>query len=390
MAVLMRRAVRWRFLLLAAWIAICSVPMAMRWNPHGFMFNDWGIFQLSGRILLHRPHYDPGPGGALHLYANLPRVQIGPPAIYLSIPFDRPFGWYSVYAGVVVMGLMGLAFLYLVERLGLQLRPDVDVARLTLIGGLVMVPGWTTISALYVHLDDTLVLLCLAGAMLATARGRWWIVAMLLGVAVAAKPWAVFLVPIVFGLPRERRAITVLGVLGVAGAFWAPFVLAAPATIGSLGALHLPVSPDSPLRDLHVRYDAAAPSWVRGLQLPVAVLVGILAGVRGRWVAVPIAAIAVRVALDPQTYAYYDGGLVAAAFIWDMSRGRRWPVATLAATAIGFGPELLAHVSLEGAASLWLLGAAALVAAALFGPVPEDAAAPQEATSERHLAASTP
>jgi hypothetical protein len=43
---------------------------------------------------------------------------------------------------------------------------------------------------------------------------------------------------------------------------------------------------------------------------------------RGHWIGVPLVGFAVRVALDPSTFAYYEASPIIGALIWDMSRSR--------------------------------------------------------------------
>lgn len=355
---------RWRYAVLGVWSAVWATALARRWDPHDLGFNDWTVFQFAGRILTGQDGYDGGPGGPLHLYANLPKVQIGPPALYASLPIDALGPTAGTYAAVVVMSALGLLFLFVAERLGQALAPDRRPDRVLLLGGLLFVPAWAVIAASALHLDDALVLVATAAAMLAVAHGRWVPAGALLGLALATKPWAVFLLPVLWGLSRTRRPAAFLVVLGVAAAFWAPFVLVAPDTVSALGGVRLFVAPDSGLRLLGVAVDEA-PTWARALQLLVAVGAAALVAVRGHWVAVPLAGVAVRVALDPQTHLYYGAGLVAAALLVDLASRRTWPVLTVAASVVVYLPLLVDGPAPVLAGALRLIGCAGLVAVAV-------------------------
>lgn len=354
---------RWRYAVLAVWSAGWAALLAAQWDPRAFGFNDWTVFRLAGRLLIGRDGYDPGPGGALHMYANLPKLQIGPPAVVASLPFDLLPAVPGAYAAVAAMTALGLLVVLAGERLGRVLVPGRDTAALTLVGGLLVLPAWTVLSALSMHLDDLLVLLLLAGAMLATAHPRPVVVAVLLGIAIAAKPWALVLLPVVWGLPRVHRAAAVLGALVVAALCWSPFLIAAPDTVSALGGVRLPVAADSALRLIGVAAGDDAPGGLRAVQLVLAVGAGVWVARRGRWYAVPLAAIAVRVALDPQTYAYYAAALVVAAFLCDAAR-RVPPFLTAGALAVAFVPMLLADAVPSIAAGLRIAGCVLLIVAA--------------------------
>jgi len=74
-----------------------------------------------------------------------------------------------------------------------------------------------------------------------------------------------------------------------------------------------------------------APAWVRPVQLGAALALGALAVLRGRWAAVLLVGIAMRVALDPQVFLYYSAGLLLAALAWDLLQSPHpLPVWTLA------------------------------------------------------------
>jgi len=77
------------------------------------------------------------------------------------------------------------------------------------------------------------------------------------------------------------------------------------------------------------------PWWDRAAQLLIGFGLSVIAIRRGRWPAVLLICAAVRVALDPNTYPYYDAGPVVGALVWDLMGGRRAvPAWTLAAGSL--------------------------------------------------------
>jgi hypothetical protein len=143
---------------------------------------------------------------------------------------------------------------------------------------------------------------------------------------------------------------------------------------------------DSGLRMLGVS-GHNAPEWARALQLPLAAAVAMVAAVRGRWAAVPVVAIAVRVATDPYTFSYYGGGLVAAAFLWDTACGRRRPTATVAALVVGYLPIFLLPLGAHVAGWTRLIGCVALVLIVLRQAVRPAAAVAAVEDDDRELVA---
>jgi hypothetical protein len=93
----------------------------------------------------------------------------------------------------------------------------------------------------------------------------------------------------------------------------------------------------SGLRALGVN-SPGTPSWDRTAQILLGFALSAVAVWRGRWPAVVLICTAVRVALDPNTYPYYDAGLVVGALVWDLIGARRAvPAWTLAAGSLFWG-----------------------------------------------------
>jgi hypothetical protein len=321
---------------------------------------DWVIFEVGSRTLVHYRGLLVYGGNPLHLYANDPLMQIGPPALLLIVPTL----WLSPHSVnvlfVVIMTLMAVGSIGLVSAAARQLVDTTDVMRsrvICFLAGLPLVAAWGYENGQFHHLDDTLALLCLSLAIWLCATGRSaWLVGIALGVSVATKPWAIVFAPMLLGLPRPVRAKAALALILTATAFWAPFVLAAPGTIRSLGLLRIVPQAGSVLWlvGLHGHVE----HWLRPVQFVFGATAAGYVALRGRWTAAPLVGIAVRVALDPYSYAYYGLGPVLAALVWDLTRptSRRLPVWTTWTLFIEFGMRLFAPPTACGIGRLvWVL-----------------------------------
>jgi hypothetical protein len=84
-------------------------------------------------------------------------------------------------------------------------------------------------------------------------------------------------------------------------------------------------------------------------QLTLGAIGAALVAHRRNWAAVPLVAIAVRLALDPEVHHYYTAGLVVAAFIWDLhTRPGHIPYATIAAATLEVVRPPLVSDSISG------------------------------------------
>ncbi|WP_411283629.1 hypothetical protein, partial [Lapillicoccus sp.] len=110
----------------------------------------------------------------------------------------------------------------------------------------------------------------------------------------------------------------------------APLVLADPMTL-ALSRFTIENVDDSALHALGV-HTANTPSWDRPAQAILGIVMAIVCVRRGRWASFPLAVVAARLHLDPQTYPYYSSNLLVATAIQDLlTPGRRWPLWTAAA-----------------------------------------------------------
>jgi len=304
---------------------------------------DWPWFESGARTLIHlNSHYSTG---ALGLYAHFPEIQIGPPPLVVVAALQ----WLPpsvVRLGMaVVVALAGVWCLRCVELIIRRaVTPDRGRRLQTLVfrAGLIVMPIWGWESGRWEHLDDVMAIAATMTAMAVIASGRrWWLAALLIGIAVASKPWALVVAPSLLGLPREDRARASLLAIIAAAACWGPFVLGDSQTISALGSFRFPVDPTSTLHFLGVP-PGNAPKWVRPAQFGGGFLLALAAVRQRRWLAVPLLGFAFRVAIDPQSWIYYGIGPLIGAVLWDAAGDRKWPVWTVTTAVVQFAvPELV-------------------------------------------------
>jgi hypothetical protein len=320
------------------------------------LFSDWLTFEFGARTLIHyNSHYGTG---ALHLYANYPFIQIGPPALAVVaavqwLPHNASSAWLA--------GLMALAGVWAVRsaestaRALLPAERHRRVAVMTLCAGVLAIPFWSYQAGEWRHLDDVMAICFVLAATSLVARQRhWWLAGALVGVGVAAKPWALVLAPVLYGLSRSERPKAAIVAVASAAACWAPFVIGGPGTTQALGGLRLRVSTASTLHLLGV-HSITAPVWVRPVQLVGGFILMAVLARRSHWVAVPFAALAFRVVTDPQIWIYYGMGPVVAAVLWDCLHDRRWPAWTITTLVVEYAVPMHLTAAAGVARLLWTL-----------------------------------
>jgi hypothetical protein len=288
---------------------------------------DWNQFVEVGQQLF-------GDAG-LDVFVRNGDAQTGPLALAIARALSlTPRNGFFV--SVIVCGALGLLSLRLLELTSRRERKDDQrTALATLLGGLLLAFAWGKLGG-YGHLDDALVLAAAAIALHSVSRERAYTAAIVIGLSIAIKPWSVIFLPITLTGSRRpliRRWRPPALAVALGASIWAPFLIAAPATLRSLRPT-VAVAGDSVLRLLGVG-DATVPSWLRVVQLSLACVVALVAVLRGRYEGVILAAIAVRLAVDPGTWSYYTPGFLLGALAWDLRATRRvFPVLTLAGTVL--------------------------------------------------------
>jgi hypothetical protein len=192
-------------------------------------------------------------------------------------------------------------------------------------------------------------------AILAAGAGRTWTAAIVLGLAVTTKQWAVVaIVPTLLAAPAGRRAIA-LGAGGLAAAFTAPLLLISSSSVGqtakAIGSVQSWIAPPNvwwPLaqRSSHQAFDGVAMRTVYDYALPsvlnpvphaLIVIVAVALGV-ALWVRAPRPSLdqvlgllalvfLLRCMLDPWNNLYYHVPFLLALFARDAVAAPRRPLA---------------------------------------------------------------
>jgi hypothetical protein len=282
---------------------------------------DWNQFVDAGRAMTGQSGWS--------VFAQHHDVQTGP----LSLLIVRLFALTprnGFVACVLASGVLALYVLAVIERRSTRTIPE-DAVMPTL-GGVVLLFWWAKLGG-YGHLDDAMVLTAGVASTVMVRRGAKLPAAVLLGLSIAVKPWAVILIPITLcrsGSWRKRVEGPLLSVL-IGGVLWAPFIVFEPDTLQSMRPT-VNVAADSVLRLLGVDGNNL-PASLRTVQLLAALAVASVAAWRGRVGGVLLAAVAVRLITDPGTWGYYTPGLVVGALLWETFEAkRRVPWATIAAS----------------------------------------------------------
>jgi hypothetical protein len=351
-----------------AWMPSLLVAWAFGWSfaRYGHGLSDWVYFRAAARSVL-ADGVPPLPGGPLHLYAEWPKLQVGPPAVAVMLPTLAVPPSAARLTATAAMVLVGLLSLWLIcssaRRMGLS--PQRSTVLLT---GLLLIPPWVTLSVSYMHVDDVLALGCLCLAVRLLADQHAVFPGVLLGIAAATKPWAVVFWPLLWLLPRRRRPPAVLVCVVVAAGCWAPFLIADPLTGPAISHVAAVVHGDSTLRLLHLA-ERWTPQWLRPVQFLMGTAIAAAVVWRGRWAAAPLAGVAVRLVTDGATYPYYGTAAVLTAAIWDLLAPRKLPLATAVAVVIEF---LLPTVTPNTPMAAIRLTAGVLLLTALVRPAPDD------------------
>jgi hypothetical protein len=289
----------------------------------------------------------PRPPGGLHIFANYPALQMGP----LSYLGTAALGG-NVVAAELFLEAAGLLIVYLIDRIAEITRPGHDRTATLLAGGAVFLVAWTELAAAFAHLDDGLALLLAVLGGYAAVRGHPVASGIAVGLAAAAKPWALVFLPVVLINPKAIRAAA--AALLTVGAAYAPFFIADPATMNATRFL-IRNEPDSALRALGVR-ENYTPRWDRAAQALLGCGLGTLAFVRGRWPAILLLAGGARIALDPAAHSYYTPDVVTGALLLDVVGTGRIPVYTIVSfAALNLAPLVVRDPAAQGAIRLALV-----------------------------------
>ena len=321
------RAVR-AYLLQHSWVVLMlwSLGWALfhvadhGWSWHFLVTGSEALFSSTG----------------LDLYVQHPELQMGPLTFIVGAPFALlPQAAAGEAAGIVFILIIGL--LVVRELKGIAAGDTEVSTRLWFVSSLIVMLVWTELAVHWVHLDDALALLCTMVGLRLVRSGRVLMSAVVLGLAVDFKPWALPFAAIVLIAPRRRWVPAALVWVAVVALAWAPFVIAFPDTVHVAG-FAIPVDPAS---TLHV-FGAVdgTPAWCRYAQLLGGLVVAVLAIARGRWASVLLVVIALRMLLDPATKTYYEAGLMVGTAVFDLAWAvSAFPIVTVSAFVAVYLPD---------------------------------------------------
>jgi hypothetical protein len=302
----------------AAPTAVCAAIGMAAGLPGG----DWEIAREAGEILI---------GGGLDVYAQMPTAQMGPLALLLAGALP---GW--LYLALICALLPVILLLALANQ-----APTPRLYSVVTAGGILLAWPWVAFGR-QGHADEALVVLGAAVMVVAFERHRsTWVVAAFL-LAIAAKPTAVVLLPLVFMSSRRAGVTAVLGTALI----WLPFFVADPGGFLAAGRAPGDMWPGSLHTLLGAEPYTGFPIWVRPVQL-VGGLLLVWVLVRHRSAAAAVVGVfAFRALLEPGAWNYYGTAIAAAALLFD-ARNLRWPVVT-ALGAASFAAVLSTPISTLG------------------------------------------
>jgi hypothetical protein len=325
-------------------------------------------------------------------------------APFVALVFDGPIQ--TVYFAGVLPCLAGVVALVVVLRRRMVAlgRPAAAVGLVTLVA---LLNTGTFRAVHWGHPEELLAGALCVGAVLAALRDRTLAAALLLGLAVATKQWAVIAtVPVLLAATRQRVLIALLAG-AIAAAFTLPMVLLAPDSFVSVhedavlagggGAVSPPNVwfPFSSTRPMELRSGIGSgfayeiPAWLAMLTHPLIVLIGLPlgalywrrrrdAGDREDALGVLALLLLLRCLLDPWNIDYYHAPFLLALLTWEAVARDGWPRLTVLAGALlaATFPASLTTMSAMSAEPLryclpylaWALALAGWLALRLFAP----------------------
>ncbi len=296
------RWTRWaRWLVAARHPLLVGVAWGSTWSSRDDL--DWGLLSLGARHLFSL--------APLSAYAKTPGLQAGPPSLVLVRGLDALPRSCGIWVTHILMACVGWLMLYLVERWTVAAvtwrSAPVGEGLLTLVVGVPVLLMWSSLSGGTTHVEDSLAILFGLLAMRAISSGHEDRGALLVGLAIAWKPWAIVALPLVLGCSRRPRAALIA--IAIPAVCWLPFVIGDHATLSAVSR-YFELEPNSPLRAVGLS-GRHVPRWWRSVELPAALLAATAAAVARRdWRVAFAAGCAMRLLLDPAGFQYYFAGLI--------------------------------------------------------------------------------
>jgi hypothetical protein len=282
---------------------------------------DWKFLSAGGRGLFS--------SSPLSVYAKAPGLQAGPPSLVLIRGLNLLPGSAGLWIAHILLAFLGWYMIYLVERwtvAGSSWRAaPLGAGLLTLVVAVPVLEQWAWLAGDTPHPEDGLAIFTFLLAVRAIMTRRELRAAVLIGLAMAWKPWAVAALPLVLGCSRKMRALLIA--VAVPAACWLPFVVGDHSTLAAVSH-GLAVDQNSPLRTLGV-FGPSLPDWWRTVELGGA-LAGAALAARRDWRVAFAAGCTMRLLLDPAAFGYYDAGLIMATALTERLIGARpWRTITL-------------------------------------------------------------
>lgn len=296
-----------RALVVAACVAGTAAALAVSVTLYARAGADWtDVLHPAGQRML---------AGDLAIYTHMPDAQVGPLALLFagSIPFP-----------IYVVAVCCLFSLFVVQ----VYRASRAVPRLWHVWAFIALGLIWNRWAMMGHLDDVLVILAGLGIVIAGQRDRPRSAALWFAVALAGKPTAIMLLPLV-ALWSPGAAL--VGLLA-GGAIYLPFAVTDLHGFLSAGRGVVFVWPHSLLSFLGVPAWGDVPAWVRPTQLLGVLLIGWLVG-RRSLLAGLAAVLVFRPLLEPGSSPSYVAAAMLIMFCLELRDSRHSVLTGLLATA---------------------------------------------------------
>jgi hypothetical protein len=329
----------------SAWIAFANGATGDYPNDGGLAVHTLAAGDVSGYLATH--------------------VMMGPFATLVQAPFAAVGGNEGLVAYqwaclpcLLAVGLLGIYLGAIARRRGMSPQGSWLIAALCLVNPL-------TFAAIRLgHPEELLTAALAVGAVAVAARGQGGRAALLLGLAIASKQWAVLaILPVLMALP-QRRVRVALAAAAVALILFLPGFIASPGSFSevqhnaaSTGGVVDPWSLWYPLANViteestigGTRYSAEvhrAPAVVGSLAHPLIVLLVFAVplglalrrrrfGISGSDAMALLALLALlRCALDPVGNLYYHEPLLLALIGWDALDAHRWPLRAITGAGV--------------------------------------------------------
>lgn len=313
---------RWVVLTAVAVVAFIAHLAVRDWSWHFLTEGVRALFSPSG----------------FDLYSRHPELQMGPLTFVLGAVFVLVLhGLVGTISGSVFMMLAGLLAVGSIAAFEPE-RDRVAALRWLVASALVLVV-WAEVAVHWGHLDDAMALLGGVLAIRLARSGHPLFAALAVGLAIDFKPWAVPFAAVVLLAPRSRRVPALVILAATVLVVWGVFALLDPSMIAAARYV-IPVDHASTIGLLRLAKDT--PWWCRPAQLIGGAVLAGIAAKRGRWSAILLIAIALRMLLDPVAKNYYDSGLALAAAVFDVTTTvGLLPIATLVAFVAVYLPSYL-------------------------------------------------